>query len=60
MVAAKIVAAPGNGRALERMTRNEFIENEIDPLLDKISRSGIGSLSRAERRVLARARDKVG
>ena len=44
----------------ERMTRSEFIEHEIDPLLDKISRYGIGSLSRAERRVLARARDKVG
>ena len=45
---------------IERMTRSEFIENEIDPLLEKISRGGIGSLSRAERRVLARARDKVG
>jgi len=28
-------------------------------LLDKISREGIGSLTRAERRVLAKAREKM-
>jgi membrane associated rhomboid family serine protease len=45
---------------INRMTADEFIEQEIDPLLDKISRSGIGSLSRAERRLLARTREKIG
>lgn len=45
---------------INRMTQTEFIEQEIDPLLEKISRSGISSLSRAERRLLARTREKVG
>ena len=45
---------------VQRMTPAEFIEHEIDPLLEKISRDGIQSLSRAERRVLAQAREKVG
>jgi membrane associated rhomboid family serine protease len=45
---------------IDRMTPSEFIEQQIDPLLDKISRSGLGSLSRAERRLLARTREKVG
>ena len=44
---------------IDRMTRSEFIEQEIDPLLEKISRKGIGSLSRAERRLLSRTREKV-
>jgi len=43
---------------IERMTPTEFIEQEINPLLEKISRSGVHSLTRAERRVLARAREK--
>ncbi len=41
------------------MTPEEFITQEIDPLLDKISREGIESLTRAERRILAKARDKM-
>ncbi len=41
------------------MTAEQFIAEEIDPLLDKISREGIGSLTRAECRLLARARDKM-
>jgi membrane associated rhomboid family serine protease len=44
---------------IERMTAEEFISTEIDPLLDKISRSGIGSLTRNERRKLAQARVKI-
>jgi membrane associated rhomboid family serine protease len=44
---------------IERMTAEEFISAEIDPLLDKISRSGIGSLTRNERRKLAQARVKI-
>jgi rhomboid family protein len=45
---------------VERMTRTEFIEQEVDPLLEKISRNGIESLTRAERRLLSQAREKIG
>ena len=45
---------------LQRMTPAEFIEHEIDPLLEKISRYGMQSLTRAERRLLSQAREKVG
>src|SRR5436853_6747162 len=45
---------------LQRMTPAEFIENEIDPLLEKISRKGLQSLTKAERRLLSQAREKVG
>jgi membrane associated rhomboid family serine protease len=45
---------------VQRMTPAEFIENEIDPLLEKISRSGMQSLTRAERRLLFQACEKVG
>ena len=44
---------------LERMSAEEFIAEEIDPLLDKISRSGLNSLTRNERRKLALARVKM-
>jgi len=48
--------------ALERrrqMSAEQFIAEEIDPLLEKISRRGIKSLTRAERRLLVQAREKV-
>lgn len=41
-----------------QMSAGQFITEEIDPLLEKISRSGMDSLTRAERRVLALAREK--
>ena len=41
------------------MTPEQFISEEIDPVLDKISREGIDSLTRGERRLLARAREKI-
>ena len=44
---------------LNAMTPKEFITQEIDPLLEKISREGMESLTRAERRLLARAREKM-
>jgi membrane associated rhomboid family serine protease len=44
---------------IQRMSRTEFIEQEIDPLLEKISRNGMHSLTRAERRILDQAREKV-
>ncbi len=42
----------------EQMTASEFVELEVDPLLEKISRRGIGSLTRGERRLLCQAREK--
>lgn len=44
---------------IQRMTRAEFITQELDPLLEKIARKGMESLSRAERRLLEQAREKV-
>jgi hypothetical protein len=41
------------------MTAEEFMSEEVDPLLDKISRNGLGSLTRNERRKLAQARAKM-
>ena len=46
-------------RRIQRMSSAEFIETEIDPLLEKIARSGLQSLSRAERRLLSQAPEKV-
>lgn len=42
-----------------QMTPEQFIAEEIDPLLDKISRDGMQSLTRSERRTLAKAREKM-
>jgi hypothetical protein len=43
----------------ELMDAKQFIAEEVDPLLEKISRSGMDSLTRAERRTLAKAREKL-
>jgi Uncharacterized membrane protein (homolog of Drosophila rhomboid) len=51
--------APGHVERHNAMTPEEFIAQEIDPLLEKISRDGMGSLTRAERRLLAKAREKI-
>jgi len=42
-----------------RMTPAQFISEEIDPILDKISREGIHSLTRAERKILEKGREKI-
>ncbi len=44
---------------IQRMSPAEFIEQEIDPLLEKIARNGLQSLTRRERRLLSQAREKV-
>jgi membrane associated rhomboid family serine protease len=44
---------------LRQMDAQQFIAEEVDPLLEKISREGIESLSRSERRMLAMAREKL-
>jgi len=42
-----------------QMDAEQFITEEVDPLLDKISRDGLQSLTRRERRTLALAREKL-
>jgi membrane associated rhomboid family serine protease len=44
---------------LDRMSPDQYMTEEIDPVLDKIARDGIRSLSRRERRILERGRDKI-
>jgi membrane associated rhomboid family serine protease len=44
---------------MARMPAEQFISEEIDPILDKISREGMHSLSRAEKRILERGREKI-
>lgn len=39
------------------MTSDEFIRREIDPILDKIAREGMQSLTRRERKILESAKD---
>ena len=43
----------------EHMSLEQLMTEEIDPLLEKISRKGFVSLTRNERRILFRARDKI-
>jgi membrane associated rhomboid family serine protease len=47
------------GERRRQMSLDEFIAEEIDPVLEKISRSGFGSLTRRERRVLGQARARM-
>ncbi len=44
---------------LDRMSPAQFINEEIDPILDKISREGIHSLTRVERKILEKGREKI-
>lgn len=45
---------------LAQMEPGQFIVEEVDPLLEKIARHGLPSLSRRERRTLEMAREKLG
>ncbi len=51
----RVVPREPTGRAVEP----ENIYESIDPVLDKISKSGIGSLTASERRALDRARNRL-
>jgi membrane associated rhomboid family serine protease len=42
-----------------RMPAEQFIREEIDPILEKIAKSGTRSLSRSERKLLALGREKL-
>jgi membrane associated rhomboid family serine protease len=44
---------------LEQMSVKQLMTEEIDPLLEKISRKGLSSLNRSERKTLFRAREKI-
>jgi membrane associated rhomboid family serine protease len=44
---------------LNRMSPDQYMIEEIDPVLDKIAREGIRSLTRGERRILERGREKI-
>jgi hypothetical protein len=53
--ALRVVTRPTGRRVVEP----ENVHDSIDPVLDKISRSGIGSLTASERRALDRARARL-
>jgi membrane associated rhomboid family serine protease len=40
-----------------RLSRDEFIREQVDPILDKISREGLQSLTKQERKILESAKD---
>lgn len=44
---------------LDRMSPDQFISVEIDPILEKISQHGMHSLSRAERKILDQGSGKI-
>ncbi len=44
-------------RAERRLSREDFIREQVDPILDKISREGMQSLTRQERKILESAKD---
>jgi hypothetical protein len=43
----------------EDLTPDEFLQKEVDPILDKISERGIQSLTAREREILEKARSKM-
>jgi len=43
----------------EELSTDEFVKSEVDPILDKISRKGIQSLTAREREILEKARAKM-
>lgn len=44
----------------EDLPPEDFLSREVDPILDKISAHGIQSLTERERRILEKAREKMG
>jgi hypothetical protein len=55
--AARVAEEPA--ATLPPVSTREFIEQEIDPLLDKIAEHGLDSLSSEERDLLDRAREEI-
>ena len=63
----KVVTIDGGARAYSRgqikaeeVDEIDFVESEVDPILDKISEKGIHSLTERERVILEQARKKMG
>ena len=56
----RIPPPPVAGRkAQEEVSTDEFLKNEVDPILEKISARGLQSLTARERQVLEAAREKI-
>ena len=62
----KVVTIDGGARAYSRgqikaeeVDEIDFVESEVDPILDKISEKGIQSLTERERKILEQARKKM-
>ena len=43
----------------EELSTDEFVKSEVDPILDKISKHGIQSLTERERQILEKARSRM-
>lgn len=43
----------------EEVDKDEYIQKEVDPILDKIAKQGMQSLTRRERKILESAKDKI-
>jgi len=50
---------PASSLPDEGLSTDEFVKSEVDPILDKISRHGIQSLTGREREILERARSRM-
>jgi membrane associated rhomboid family serine protease len=48
-----------SGKPDEDLSNDEFVKSEVDPILDKISRRGIQSLTERERQILEKARERM-
>jgi membrane associated rhomboid family serine protease len=48
---------PRPGSAPRNMSSDEFVREQVDPILDKIAREGLQSLTRRERKILESAKD---
>jgi hypothetical protein len=44
---------------MRRTTEPDDVYSSVDPILDKISKSGIGSLTENEKKILDRARNRL-
>jgi hypothetical protein len=49
----------GRAKVADEKSASDFMENEVDPILDKISAHGIQSLTARERQILEAARKRV-
>lgn len=57
---ARQIWQPRKPRVDDDLPPEEFLSQEVDPILDKISAQGIQSLTERERRILEAAREKMG